>query len=109
MSIEDLLCPCGAGVSPVHHDDGVVLQCADGCSLVVAQPAPSVLLAVDAWLAALPHPPLEDALEAFVYNSAGALMQAQTPQELVQLAPLAETLISYLQLLSTRPAGDEVT
>jgi len=96
-------------VNPVHHDEGVVILCAGGCDLVAALPAPSVSAAVDAWLAALPPPSLEDALEAFASNSAGALLQAQSPQELVQVAPLAEALISYLQLISTRPAGDEVT
>lgn len=106
-ALEDTYCPCGAHVEPVQDDAGVFLRCVDGCPLVTASPAPSLQAAVDAWLGAIPTPSIEDAIEEYACNSAGALAYAQTPQELVALAPLAQALISFLRFKSHRPDGDD--
>jgi hypothetical protein len=91
----------------MQDDAGVFLQCAGGCELVRADPAPSIQAAIQEWMAAIPPPSILHALEAYAYNSAGALAQAQTPPELVALAPLAQVLISFLQFQSQRPPGDD--
>jgi hypothetical protein len=109
MTLDDIVCPCGAPVVPLQDDAGVFLQCAEDCGLVDAAPGPSVEAAIAAWQAALPPPTVEVALETYILHSASALVYAQTPQELVQLAPLAQVLISYLQLPSTPPPGDDPT
>ncbi|KKN87373.1 hypothetical protein LCGC14_0258280 [marine sediment metagenome] len=107
MKLEDVVCPCGEPVEPVQDDLGVFLRCRARCPLVSATPAPNVMAAIEEWQAALPIPSIETALEAYAYNSASALAYAQTPPELVALAPLAQVLISFLQFQSHRPAGDD--
>lgn len=105
MNLEDLFCPCGASVEPVQDDAGVFVRCSEGCQAVTAGPAPSVRGAVVEWLAALPAPSPADALEGYIQASSAALVHAQTPQELIALAPVARVLVAYLQSISHRPAG----
>lgn len=105
MRLDEIFCPCGAGVEPVQDDAGVFLRCADGCPAVTAPPAPSVQAAAEEWLAALPVPSPAEALDFYIHSSTAALAHAQTPQELIALAPVAQVLISFLQIQSHRPAG----
>ncbi|MCP4573304.1 MAG: hypothetical protein GY838_13195 [bacterium] len=106
MKIDDIFCPCGAPVEPVQDDAGVFLRCTEGCSAVTAPAAPSVKAAIDEWFASVPVPSPGEALDIYIHSSAAALATAQSTQSLIVLAPVAQVLISFLQLQSNRPAGD---
>jgi hypothetical protein len=106
MKLDEIFCPCGAGVMPVQDDSGVFLRCSKDCHAVTAAAAPSIQAAIEEWLVALPQASPGEALEAYIHTAAAALSHAQNPQELIALAPVAQVLISFLQLQSHRPAKD---
>lgn len=106
MQLADVRCPCGSPIEPRQDDAGVYLACAAGCGLVAAAPAPNVQAAIEEWFAAVPPPSVAEALETYVQLAARTLVHAETSQELVHLAPLAEVLISYQRLQSARPVDE---